>query len=120
VGAVENEGHSRDYVIVATGRYEPDYSTLLPKTVTLFNNYPNPFNPSTTISYSLPLAGKVKLEIFNVLGQSVGVLFDGQQEAGLHKVEWRADDNNSLSSGLYLYRLTVGDFVETKKMMLVK
>lgn len=116
-------GTKRDFVIVATGKYEPDYAiydNLLPNTVALFNNYPNPFNPTTVISYSLPKADKVKLEIFNILGQSIKVLVDGHQEAGLHRVEWNSEANGSLASGIYLYKLTAGEFAETKKMMLVK
>jgi hypothetical protein len=118
VSELSDLGMTRDYIIVATGRYEPDY--LLPNTVALFNNYPNPFNPSTVISYNLPKAEHVSLEIFNVLGQSVAVLVDEKQEAGLHRVEWNSEVHGALASGLYLYRLTVGDFTETKKMMLIK
>lgn len=120
VGELNDQRTTRDYIIVAKGRYEPDEFGLLPNTIALFNNYPNPFNPSTTIAYNLPKADRVKLEIFNILGQSVVVLVDVHQEAGLHKVEWNSEAHNSLASGLYLYRLTVGDFVETKKMMLIK
>ncbi len=123
IGEIINSSLNRDYIIVATGRYEPDYSIysdLLPNTIILFNNYPNPFNPTTTISYSLPEAGKVNLEVFNILGQSVGILVDEYQVAGLHRVEWSAEANRPIASGLYIYRLTAGDFTETKKMMLLK
>lgn len=122
-GAFNISDMSRDYVIVAIGRFEPDYSIyggMLPSTVTLFPNYPNPFNPTTFISYSLPEAGDVKLEVYNVLGQRIGVLEDGFKPAGLHRIEWPTAIYSVLPSGVYLYKLTFGDFVETKKMMLVK
>jgi PKD repeat protein len=113
-------GRTRDYVIVAKGRYEPDYSVhtqLLPDRITLEENYPNPFNPSTTISYAIPQAGQVRVEIYNVLGQVVSTLVNEYQPAGFYQVDWNAD---GFASGVYFYRLTVGNFVETKKMILAK
>ncbi|MFZ4619447.1 MAG: T9SS type A sorting domain-containing protein [Bacteroidota bacterium] len=89
----------------------------------LSQNYPNPFNPSTTIEYALPKASSVKIEIFNMLGQSMGTLFSGTQSNGYHQVEWNA---SQLSSGVYLYTisatsLTDGQtFRSVKKMMLMK
>lgn len=83
----------------------------------LDQNYPNPFNPITQINFRLPQASDVTLEVFNVLGQSVAVLAKDQLQRGVHTVEF---DASSLSSGVYLYRLTAGDYVETRKMMLVK
>jgi hypothetical protein len=83
----------------------------------LYNNYPNPFNPVTTISYSLPSDAKVKLRIFNSLGEEVKVLVDGEKSAGVHKINFTAPN---LPSGIYFYRLESGNSVETKKMMLMK
>lgn len=83
----------------------------------LRQNYPNPFNPSTTISYDLPARSHVTLRIFNVLGQEVATLVNGEVEAGRHQVWW---DARRLSSGVYVYRMSAGDFVETKKMILVR
>jgi hypothetical protein len=80
-------------------------------------NFPNPFNPTTSIAYSLPSRAYVKLEIYNVLGQKVEVLVDGEQGAGNHTVVW---DGSTASSGVYFYRLSTADFVETQKMMLLK
>ncbi|KAA3635916.1 MAG: PKD domain-containing protein [Calditrichaeota bacterium] len=91
--------------------------TALPNTFGLNQNYPNPFNPSTEISFSLPQASTVKLEVFNIRGQKVEVLASGQFSAGHHSVTWDASSN---PSGIYLYRLTAGDKVETKKMVLMK
>lgn len=90
-----------------------------PTTFELFQNYPNPFNPSTVIHYSLPGVGvrDVSLQIFNLQGQVVARLVNGVQEAGEHRVVWRPE---GLPSGAYLYRLSVGSVVETKKLILLK
>ncbi|UCG61684.1 MAG: T9SS type A sorting domain-containing protein [Candidatus Zixiibacteriota bacterium] len=81
------------------------------------SNYPNPFNPTTAISLSLPHACYVNLEIFNIKGQRIETLVDGEMTAGSHTVTW---DGSRVASGIYLYRLQAGDFVESKKMMLIK
>jgi hypothetical protein len=87
-------------------------------TYSLKNNYPNPFNPSTTIEYSLAEKSKVTLIIYNVLGQEVARLLNNEViPAGVHQAQWSA---SSLSSGVYYYRLEAGDFVKTQKMLLVK
>lgn len=83
----------------------------------LDQNYPNPFNPSTFISYSLPKTEKVKLEIFNILGERISLLVDQVQQKGSYKVKFVP---NNLSNGIYFYRLTSGKFSETKKMILLK
>jgi len=83
----------------------------------LKTNYPNPFNPSTTIEYGLPQDTYVRLEVFNVLGERVNVLTDGVQDAGYHSVVF---DARGLPSGIYFYRLQAGDFVDTKKLILMK
>ena len=83
----------------------------------LSQNYPNPFNPSTTINYSVPTNGLVTLKIFNVLGQEVKTLVNNVQNAGLHTVSFNA---SSLASGVYIYRLSSGNFVGVKKMLLLK
>jgi hypothetical protein len=92
-------------------------SVTLPIEYALSQNYPNPFNPATTISFAMPQAGYAKLEIYNTLGQLVATLVDEELEAGTHAVTW---DASVQASGLYLYRLTTSDFVETKKMLLLK
>jgi hypothetical protein len=90
----------------------------LPKQYVLNQNYPNPFNPSTTISYGLPRGGYVKIAIFNLLGQEVGRLLAGQQDAGRHVARW---DAGSLGTGVYFYQLSVDDRpIATKKMRLLK
>ena len=88
-----------------------------PESVVLMQNYPNPFNPSTTIRYGLPNSSHVTLTVFNTLGQQVGLLQNGEQEAGYHEVRF---DGKNLSSGVYFYRIKAGDFVATKRLLLLK
>ena len=97
-------------------------SPSVPGTYQLAQNYPNPFNPETVISFALPEAGPVEIAVFNMLGQKVMTLVNDYYEAGTYEVNWRAvDDSGSrVSSGVYLYRLTAGDQVITKKMILTK
>jgi len=89
----------------------------LPSSVTLHQNYPNPFNPVTTITYALPSEAEVKLEIFTVTGQRIGVPVNRRQTAGYHSVEFDAAE---LSSGIYLYRLTAGQKSITRQMTIIK
>jgi len=89
----------------------------IPLQFSLEQNYPNPFNPSTTIEYTIPQNGFVSLKVFNVLGKEVATLVNGQNDAGNHKVEF---DATSLNSGVYFYRIESRNFVETKKLVLLK
>ena len=83
----------------------------------LYQNYPNPFNPTTNIEYSVPSTEYVSLKVFDILGREVAALVNEQKSAGNYKVNFNA---SNLSSGVYIYRLQVNDFVTSKKMMLIK
>ena len=90
---------------------------IKPANFYLEQNFPNPFNPNTTIRFSLPGSGNVKLEIFNILGEKVQTLLKEFYNAGIHEIEF---DAGNLPSGIYFYQLQAGSFVETKKMVLLK
>jgi hypothetical protein len=92
-------------------------SAVLPDEYSLSQNQPNPFNPVTTISFELPEATTISLTVFNILGQKVATLAEGEFNAGVHRLEWNAVGQ---PSGVYLYRLDSEEFVQTKKMLLLK
>jgi hypothetical protein len=94
----------------------PINATNVPANYELFQNAPNPFNPTTTISFALPQAGDYTLTIYNITGQIVDE-FSGSADAGTVEVEW---DASKLASGVYFYRLTSGNFTATKKAVLLK
>ena len=88
-----------------------------PKDFILHPAYPNPFNPTTTISFDLPIKIHVSIYIYNVLGQRVGILMDGTMPQGIHKVQW---DGSNYPSGIYFIRASAGEFVQTRKVVLLK
>jgi len=92
-------------------------NTGVPGSYALEQNYPNPFNPSTSVDFSLPAASQVRLSVYNLLGQEVATIVNGQMAAGTHTVRF---DASKLSSGVYLYRLTAGSFTKSMKMLLLK
>lgn len=89
----------------------------IPNEFTLNQNYPNPFNPSTTIEFSIPHSTHVSLKIYDVLGKEVSTLVDEELPMGQHKVNWNAQH---LASGVYIYKIQAGEFVQTKKMILMR
>jgi uncharacterized repeat protein (TIGR01451 family) len=97
-------------------------TTDIPSTVTLGSNYPNPFNPETDISFSLPEKTQVSLVIYNVLGEKVKTLLSAEMDVGIHTIHWdgKDEDGNKVASGIYFYRLKADDFVKTKRMILMK
>ncbi|MCI0450428.1 MAG: ASPIC/UnbV domain-containing protein, partial [Chlorobi bacterium] len=117
----------RSYNISANGRYTAvegsgvigiiPIGTEVPDSYNLYQNYPNPFNPGTKIKFSVPNYGKVTLQVFDVLGNEISVLVNENVKAGNYEIDFNA---SGLSSGIYFYKLSAGNFVETKKMMLVK
>jgi hypothetical protein len=89
----------------------------VPLTYDLSQNYPNPFNPSTVISYRLPVIGFVTLKVYDILGREVATLVNEEKPAGEYEVEF---DGSTLTSGIYFYQLKAGEFIQTKKMILLK
>jgi hypothetical protein len=89
----------------------------LPAEYSLHQNFPNPFNPSTTIGYGLPQKSRVRLAVYNTLGQQVALLVNGDNDAGYHEVKF---DGSGLASGVYLYRIQAGSFVQTKGFVLLR
>jgi hypothetical protein len=121
-GSIYNAGNSVTYACEGSGQSayfgsETDPSSLQDSEIALEQNYPNPFNPRTEISYSLPSPMHVRIDIYNVLGQVVATLVDGEMEAGNHMVAWEAGSN---ASGIYYYRLTTESFTTTRKMLFLK
>jgi photosystem II stability/assembly factor-like uncharacterized protein len=109
--------------IIATGTFNIGTPTAvdpgdnLPDDYSMTQNYPNPFNPATTIKYSIPKEGLVTLKVYNVIGEEVATLVNDIKQVGNYNLTFNAEN---LSSGVYLYRLKAGSFVETKKMILMK
>jgi hypothetical protein len=116
VDANGNESVRRNVSLLIT-RVGERTQAALPSAYELGSNYPNPFNPQTTIDFALPKRGHVKLVVFNFLGQEVETLVDAELPAGIHKAVWHAKQQ---PSGIYFYRLTVNDFAQIKKMVLMQ
>ena len=95
----------------------PEDGTSLPGRLELGQNYPNPFNPTTIISYQVPVVSKVRLVVYDLLGREVATLVDEMNQPGTHTVRF---DGSNLSSGVYFYRLSAGDLVKTRKLVLVR
>ncbi|MFQ5709886.1 MAG: T9SS type A sorting domain-containing protein, partial [bacterium] len=95
----------------------------VPDKFVLFQNFPNPFNPATTIRYGLPSAQEVTIRVYDILGREVTTLVDHEmKEAGFHALTWGGSNSNGrpVASGLYVYRIEAGKFSQTRKMLLVK
>ena len=109
----------------AAGYFTLSLATLkgraVPQDFTLGQNYPNPFNPSTIIPYQLAASAHVRLEVFNLLGQRIATLVDGERLAGSHTATWNATDaaGQAVGAGVYIYRLSSGDMSLSRRMMLI-
>src|SRR5690606_12816702 len=90
----------------------------IPKNFDLYQNYPNPFNPSTTISWQSPISGWQTIKLFDLLGQEIETIVHGYYEAENHSTLYNV--NSTLPSGVYFYQLKAGDYIQTKKMILLK
>ncbi len=111
--------------ILGTKKYAEEHSggiPLVPIAYALEQNYPNPFNPSTTIRYQLSHRSAVALEVFNILGQRVRTLVNAEQVTGFYSVLWKGDNDYGIpvASGMYVYRLHAGEFVASRKLMLLR
>ncbi len=84
---------------------------------TIEQNYPNPFNPSTRIKYSIPQSSQAQIKVFDILGNGIETLVNEEKPAGSYEVEF---DGSNLSSGVYFYRMQAGNFIKTKKMVLLR
>ena len=89
----------------------------IPKVFALYQNFPNPFNPATTIRYDVPKATHVTIKVYDILGREVAVLVDKDQTAAAHSILWNAKE---FASGVYMYRIIAGDFVSVRKLVLMK
>jgi hypothetical protein len=94
-----------------------DITQTLPTAYSLEQNYPNPFNPSTKINFSIPESGFVTMRIYNSIGEEIGTLLNEDKSAGTYEVDFVAE---GLTSGIYFYSITTGNFTQTKKMILMK
>ncbi|HMV27105.1 MAG TPA: T9SS type A sorting domain-containing protein, partial [bacterium] len=101
--------------------YNPSH-VILPVKIQLDQNFPNPFNPTTSIRFGLPQDGHIRVTVYNILGQFIAELLNENRTAGYHNVIWngRNATNQQVSSGIYLYRLETSQGVITRKMMLLK
>lgn len=90
---------------------------VTPKEFSLSQNYPNPFNPSTVIKYQLPISSQVTIKVYDILGDEIAILVNEEKPTGFYEVEFNA---SRLSSGFYIYKISVGSFVSTKKMILLR
>jgi hypothetical protein len=115
-------GQQESSVVMFGDIGEPDDNVPVIEKTQLYNNYPNPFNPETNISFSIPVEQKVKITIYNLKGQKVRQLLSGQFESGRHSVVWEGKDDNGkqVGSGLYFYKLKTDNKEFSKKMLLLK
>ena len=111
-----------ELVIPSVERFTLGLKAVVPATFTLHQNFPNPFNPITILKYDLPSDALVTLSIYNMLGREITQLVNTNQEAGFKSVQWNATDSfgKPVSAGVYLYQIQTREFVQTKKMVLLK
>ena len=120
--ALQELGLYQQMAVLNNTTTSTDDDMISPNTYALYQNYPNPFNPSTTLNYYLPSSTSVRLIIYDMLGNVVNNLINANQSSGYKSVQWNATNNQGepVSAGVYLYKIQAGDFVDTKKMILLK
>ena len=111
-----------EIVVPSSERFTLELRAVVPDTFTLHQNFPNPFNPITTLSYDLPAQAEVTLTIYDLMGREITQLVNTNQQAGFKSVQWDATDSmgRAVSAGVYLYQIQAGEFVQKKKMVLLK
>jgi len=99
-----------------------DKDHVLPLSVKLYQNHPNPFNPTTQIKYDLPEDALVSITIYDIMGRSIRSLVNSQQTAGYRSIQWNATNNlgEPVSAGMYIYTIQAGEFRQVRKMVLLK
>lgn len=109
-------------VLQVSGAVVVHETGALPSDFRILGNHPNPFNPATVIRFELPRSGQVRLNVYNVLGQKIATLAERVLSGGSHEIAWdgRSNSGVSVSAGVYFYTLTVGDRLETRKMLLLR
>ena len=122
--------NGKEYTLEGTGEiivpteeiFTLERKAIIPIAYTLHQNYPNPFNPITSLRYDLPEQAQVTLTVYDMLGREVTQIINTTQEAGFKSVQWNATDSygKPVSAGVYLYQIRAGEFVQTKKMVLLK
>jgi flagellar hook assembly protein FlgD len=100
----------------------PSYFCAAPKRYSLSQNYPNPFNPTTQISFELPTSGIVNLTIYDILGKKVRELVNDFKPVGKYQIIWdgKNDDGEAVTSGLYIYKIIMGEYSKSRKMLLLR
>ena len=122
--------HGKEYILEGAGeitapsseRFILELEAIVPATFTLHQNFPNPFNPITTLRYDLPEDNFVMLTVYDMRGRVVAQLVNTAQETGFKSIQWDATDSmgRPVSAGVYLYQIEAGEFVQTRKMVLLK
>ena len=102
---------------MANSQYEVSVDMPIAASFNLSDAYPNPFNPVTTMTLTMPMAGDMKVEVYNLLGQSVAIMTSGYKDAGTYNLTWDATD---VSSGMYFVKAQADGFTKTQKLMLIK
>ena len=97
-------------------------NNTIPEVFALYNNYPNPFNPTTNIRYDIPEASDVRIDIYDLVGKKVKTLVSKQHQPGRYKIQWNATNEfgSAVATGMYIYKIQAKDFVSVKKLLLMK
>jgi len=108
--------------VITTTDVEEEMEVILPTDFGISQNYPNPFNPQTVIEYAVPKDSRIRIMVYNVLGQRVKVLKDEWEQAGYRRVTWDGKDQKGeeVGTGIYFYKIHADNYVKTKKMVLLK